>query len=171
VQQYHKETIIQYHNDTRELVLNALSGRIHLDFHSDEPIFMQIVRQVEAFVREGTFKPGDQLPTVRELAIDLRINFSTVARAYRVLDDQRLISTQRGRGTFIEASGTGQTVPARRTGPGTEIETTLERLTQRFIREAALTGASKELIEQAIQRQLQSWTMDQKTKSDKQTGG
>jgi GntR family transcriptional regulator len=82
--------------------LSALAGRINLDFRSDEPIFQQIVRQIEALVTDGTFMPGDQLPTVRELAVDLRISFSTVARAYRILDKKRLISTQRGRGTYIE---------------------------------------------------------------------
>jgi GntR family transcriptional regulator len=49
----------------------------------------------------GDLKQGDQLPTVRELAVELRINFNTVARAYRVLDESGLISTQRGRGTYI----------------------------------------------------------------------
>lgn len=81
--------------------MNTLTGRISLDFRSNEPIYLQIVRQVEGLVAQGTLKPGAQLPTVRELAIDLRINFSTVARAYRILDEQRLISTQRGRGTYI----------------------------------------------------------------------
>ncbi len=52
-------------------------------------------------VRQGSLKQGDQLPTVRELATELRINFSTVARAYKILDEERLISTQRGRGTYI----------------------------------------------------------------------
>lgn len=66
---------------------------------------MQIARQIAEKVRSGELTPGDQLPTVRELAIDLRINFSTVARAYKLLDEQRLISTQRGRGTYIEAQG------------------------------------------------------------------
>jgi len=85
--------------------LNVLTGRIRLDFRSDEPIYGQIVRQIEGLVVDGTLKPGDQLPTVRELAIDLRINFSTVARAYRILDEKRLISTQRGRGTYIWDEG------------------------------------------------------------------
>ena len=59
--------------------------RITLDFHSKAPIYTQIVEQVEKLVGAGELKPGDQLPTVRELAADLRINFNTVARAYRLL--------------------------------------------------------------------------------------
>lgn len=81
--------------------MNEIFGRIRLDFRAAEPITNQLVRQVEQLVRDGVLKRGDQLPTVRELATELRINFSTVARAYKILDEERLISTQRGRGTFI----------------------------------------------------------------------
>jgi len=56
---------------------------------------------MEQLVGKGELKLGDQLPTVRELATELRINFNTVGRAYHVLDESRLISTQRGRGTYI----------------------------------------------------------------------
>jgi GntR family transcriptional regulator len=56
---------------------------------------------MQQLVLGGELKTGDQLPTVRELATELRINFNTVARAYRLLDEARLISTQRGRGTYI----------------------------------------------------------------------
>ena len=81
--------------------MKQLSERIHIDFRSNEPYYLQIVRQIEDLVRQGVLKPGDQLPTVRALATDLRINFSTVARAYHLLDQQEMISTQRGRGTYI----------------------------------------------------------------------
>lgn len=85
--------------------MDTLTGQIRLDFRSQEPIYLQIVRQVEKLVQDGALKPGDQLPTVRQMAIDLRINFSTVARAYSILDEKRLISTQRGRGTYIWQDG------------------------------------------------------------------
>lgn len=81
--------------------MNPLSGKIALDFRSNEPLYLQIARQVEQLVVQGELKLGDQLPTVRELATELRINFNTVGRAYHVLDETRLISTQRGRGTYI----------------------------------------------------------------------
>ncbi|MCC6147328.1 MAG: GntR family transcriptional regulator [Anaerolineaceae bacterium] len=81
--------------------MNTLSGRIRLDFHSAEPLYLQIAGQIEQMVARGDLKVGEQLPTVRELATELRINFNTVARAYRLLDEARLISTQRGRGTYI----------------------------------------------------------------------
>ena len=74
---------------------------ILLNLRSDIPIYIQIVEQVRQQVASGALKPGDQLPTVRALASDLRVNFNTVARAYRLLDEARLISTQQGRGTYI----------------------------------------------------------------------
>lgn len=134
--------------------MKSLAGRLSLDFHSDEPITLQIVRQIKALVAEGALNPGDQLPTVRELAIDLRINFSTVSRAYRILDEQRLISTQRGRGTYIwDADG-----PAR--GQEAAAQVTAEQLAQmarRFITEAVEQGAELEQIEEAFARQVESW--------------
>jgi GntR family transcriptional regulator len=81
--------------------LNRLSGKIVLDFRADEPLYLQIVHQIEQLVAQGELKQGDQLPTVRELATELRINFNTVGRAYHLLDEAHLISTQRGRGTYI----------------------------------------------------------------------
>ena len=74
---------------------------LSLDFHSGAPIYLQIVEQIEQMVLNGELVPGDQLPTVRQLAAEIRVNFNTVARAYRMLDEARLISTQQGRGTFI----------------------------------------------------------------------
>ena len=65
------------------------------------PIYTQIVEQIRGMVANGELRAGIQLPTVRELAAELRVNFNTVARAYRMLDEAGLISTQRGRGTFI----------------------------------------------------------------------
>ncbi|MBE0698626.1 MAG: GntR family transcriptional regulator, partial [Anaerolineaceae bacterium] len=90
--------------------MNVLTGRIRLDFRSEEPLYVQMAQQIESLVREGVLKAGEQLPTVRELAIELRINFSTVARVYRILDEQKLISTQRGRGTYIWEEPTEETM-------------------------------------------------------------
>lgn len=72
-----------------------------LDFRSGAPIYEQIVEQVRSRIESGTLSPGDQLPTVRQLALELRVNFNTIARAYRILDEAGLISTQQGRGTYI----------------------------------------------------------------------
>ena len=84
-------------------------SRFELDFHSGVPIYEQIVDRVRGWVSSGQIKPGDQLPTVRQLALELRVNFNTVARAYRLLDEVGLISTQRGRGTYIREKPTEET--------------------------------------------------------------
>ena len=72
-----------------------------LDFHSGVPVYVQIVEQVQNHLVSGLLKPGEQLPTVRQMASELRVNFNTIARAYRMLDNAGLISTQQGRGTYI----------------------------------------------------------------------
>lgn len=72
-----------------------------LDFRSGVPAYVQIARHVERQAVSGRLTPGDQLPTVRGLAAQLGLNFNTVARAYRSLQAAGLVTTQRGRGTYI----------------------------------------------------------------------
>jgi GntR family transcriptional regulator len=77
---------------------------VRIDPTSRVPIYAQIVEQIKAQIAAGQLTPGHQLPTIRQLATDLRINFNTVVRAYRELEREGLISTQRGLGTFIADS-------------------------------------------------------------------
>ena len=65
---------------------------VALDFRSKEPIYRQIMDQIQEQLGSGELKPGQQLPTVRRLATELGVNFNTVARAYRLLDQQGNIS-------------------------------------------------------------------------------
>jgi len=81
---------------------------IRIDFRSGQPIYSQIVDQIHQKLASGQLKAGDQLPTVRQLATDLRVNFNTVARAYRILDEAGLISTQHGRGTYVWETPTAE---------------------------------------------------------------
>jgi GntR family transcriptional regulator len=74
---------------------------IRLDPRSHAPIYVQIVEQVRHLAATGVLKPGDQLPTVRLLAVELRLNPNTVARAYAQLAEEGVISTQQGRGTYV----------------------------------------------------------------------
>ncbi len=74
---------------------------IRIDPDSAVPIYLQIVHSIKHQVASGRLKPGEQLPTVRELATDLRINPNTVARAYESLDGDSVITTQQGRGTYV----------------------------------------------------------------------
>jgi GntR family transcriptional regulator len=113
--------------------LNRLTGKIILDFRSAEPLYLQIAHQMEQLVASGELKLGDQLPTVRELATELRINFNTVGRAYRVLDETRLISTQRGRGTYIWEQPTEEMLKQLK-------KKSLEELARNFLKEASQLG-------------------------------
>jgi GntR family transcriptional regulator len=75
--------------------------RLRLDLQSGVPVYRQIIDQVHGGVASGTLSVGDQLPTVRQLAVDLSINPNTVARAYRELELGGLLETHQGTGTFI----------------------------------------------------------------------
>ena len=77
--------------------------RFQLDLHSGVPVYRQIVDQVRGGVASGALTVGDQLPTVRQLAVDLSINPNTVVRAYRELEFGGLLETHQGTGTFISA--------------------------------------------------------------------
>ena len=120
---------------------------LQLDFHSGLPIYTQIVDQIQSQLANGILKPGDQLPTVRALAQELRVNFNTVARAYRMLDEARIISTQQGRGTYITE------IPPPKVSEKLRSES-LEALTQRFINEAVRLGFSEKEISQMVRDSL-----------------
>lgn len=123
---------------------------LQIDFRSGLPIYIQIVNQVQAQLAGGVLKPGDQLPTVRALAEELRVNFNTVARAYRILDEARIISTQQGRGTYITE------IPPPKVTEKLRKEA-LEALTQRYISEAIRLDFSKAEITEILKDQLKTW--------------
>jgi GntR family transcriptional regulator len=123
---------------------------LQIDFRSGLPIYTQIVNQVQTQVVNGTLKPGDQLPTVRALAEDLRVNFNTVARAYRLLDEERIISTQQGRGTYITE------IPPPKVSDRLRKEM-LEALAERYVSEAMRLDFSKSEIKQMVSDQLKAW--------------
>jgi GntR family transcriptional regulator len=75
--------------------------QFRLDLHSGVPVYRQIIDQVIGGVAAGGLAGGDQLPTVRQLAVDLSINPNTVIRAYRELEIRGVLETQQGTGTFI----------------------------------------------------------------------
>ena len=110
---------------------------LSIDFRSSQPVYKQIADQVRLMIVNGTLKSGDQLPTVRTVADTVKVNFNTVAKAYRILDEEGLILTHQGRGSFIS-------------DPVTEIERqhlrrqTLDALTERYLMEAHRLGFSVE---------------------------
>lgn len=75
--------------------------QFRLDLHSGVPAYRQIMDQVTGGIAAGALAGGDQLPTVRQLAVDLSVNPNTVIRAYRELEIRGLLETQQGTGTFI----------------------------------------------------------------------
>lgn len=132
---------------------------LQIDFRSGLPIYTQIVNQVQSQIATGILKPGDQLPTVRALAEELRVNFNTVARAYRILDEARIISTQQGRGTYITE------IPPPNVSEKLRRET-LEALTQKFISEATRLDFSKSEIRQMVSDQIKAWNESSKSESE-----
>lgn len=74
---------------------------IRIDTGASTPIYLQIVERLHSLMVAGKLSPGDQLPSVRQLAKDLGINFNTVARAYGWLEEAGLISMHQGRGTYV----------------------------------------------------------------------
>jgi GntR family transcriptional regulator len=129
--------------------MKNLIANIHLDFRSGIPIYTQIVEQVKQQVVSGELKPGDQLPTVRALALELRVNFNTVARAYRLLDEASIISTQQGRGTYIL-----EVPPPERTDKLRQ--QALEALTRDYLNEALRLGCNPKEVSKALKEQIES---------------
>ena len=74
---------------------------ILIDMKSGVPFYRQIIEQVKFAIARGDLEPGDRLPTVRQLAVDLSINPNTVIRAYRELEIEGMLATQQGSGTFV----------------------------------------------------------------------
>jgi GntR family transcriptional regulator len=128
--------------------------KIRLDFRSDMPIYLQIAEQIERLLLSGELKPGDQLPTIRQLASELAVNFNTVARSYRLLDESGLISTQQGRGTYI--------LDRPRTDTQQRFsQEALKVLTERFLYDVARMGITPEAAQREIEKQVHNWQAGQ----------
>lgn len=127
--------------------------QIEIDLASHTPIYVQLMDEVKHRVAVGDLKPGDQLPTVRQLAADLRINFNTVARAYRMLDDDGIISTQHGRGTFILEKPSAAEMKKMRAED-------LRRLTRYYLNEVHKLGYSPEEVAETITDKIARWKKD-----------
>jgi GntR family transcriptional regulator len=112
------------------------SFRFKLDLRSGMPVYRQLMDQVRAGIAAGSLAAGDQLPTVRQLAVDLAINPNTVLRAYRELELGDLLETQQGTGTFIT-----QKKPRR---DDVERERQLNQLVGEFLARAGAAGFTVE---------------------------
>jgi GntR family transcriptional regulator len=113
-----------------------------VDSTSPTPIYAQLDRSIRAAIATGELEPGAQLPTVRQLAVDLAVNANTVARVYAQLERDGILETRRGVGTFVRESPSPQAARAHR-------ERELRELIRRFVGDAALLGFTlSELITQ-----------------------
>jgi GntR family transcriptional regulator len=113
-----------------------------VDSTSPTPIYAQLDRSIRAAIATGELESGAQLPTVRQLAVDLAVNANTVAKVYAQLERDGILETRRGVGTFVRESPSPQAARAHR-------ERELRVLIQRFVGDAALLGFTlPELIHQ-----------------------
>lgn len=131
--------------------------RFDVDPTSATPIYAQLVAQVKQAVASGVLRPGDPLPSLRELAGQLRVNPMTVSRAYREMEHQGIIVTEHGRGSFISDQVMKQEEEYRREA--------LERVVDRLLLEAHQLGASPTeilaVVEERLQRPAQITTTNQ----------
>jgi len=113
-----------------------------LDTASGVPFYRQIIRRIADAVLAGTLPPGTRLPTIRSLAIQLKINPNTIAKAYAELELRGIVTTQVGSGTFI-SENTPEPAQAER-------DTLLQNLLRRTVLEFAALGIQKDEIPAAL---------------------
>jgi len=123
---------------------------IRIEPNSKVPIYIQIEERIRAMVAAGQLRPGDQLPTIRQLAADLRVNYNTVARAYLDLDRDGVITTQRGRGTFVAGVPDEEEMVRLR-------EQKLRSILRGSLEEAHRLGYSADEVAAAFHRELAHW--------------
>ena len=115
-----------------------------LDSKSGVPIYRQIVDQIRHGIASGRLRPGEQLPTVRALAVELAVNPNTVIKAYSLLEQQGVLTTEQGSGTFVaQIPKTGLSAAER--------EAKLMSLCAEFLGQAAHYDFSAEDVLRAIQ--------------------
>lgn len=120
-----------------------------LDLRSGVPVYRQIIDQVVGGIAAGTLAVGDQLPTVRQAAVDLSINPNTVVRAYRELEIRGVLETQQGTGTFISHQKVKR--------DEVERQRRLSQLVGEFVSRAGSAGFTvKDLLEQLHDLQVDS---------------
>ena len=121
-----------------------MSPLFRLNSDDPLPLYAQLERAIRLAVATGALKVGDQLPTVRQLAVDLAVNANTVAKVYAELERQGFLATRRGVGTFVEANPAATAV----TSKGKRL-VELSALAERFLAEATAHGfGPDELVEQ-----------------------
>jgi GntR family transcriptional regulator len=119
---------------------------VTVDPRDSTPLYAQIERGVRAAIASGRLRAGDQLPTVRQLAVDLRVNANTVARVYADLERDGVLETRRGVGSFVSAT------PAHARPPATH-QKLLRAFVTRVLADAAAAGFSLDEISRELTSQ------------------
>jgi len=119
---------------------------IHIDPRDPTPIYAQLDRAIRVAVATGKLQPGDQLPTVRQLAVDLRVNANTVAKVYLTLERDGVVATKRGVGTFIADT---PPKPAAR-----QRDRHLDALVDRFLTDGTTHGFTPPELLEALARRV-----------------
>lgn len=112
-----------------------------LDSSTGVPFYRQIIDQVLLAVGDGRLKPGEQLPTVRQLAVDLSVNLNTIAKAYREMEIRGIVQTQQGTGTFVAARSGAKSREKRKA---------LQDLVDRLLANAEALGVPMEDVVEAL---------------------
>ena len=124
--------------------------KISIDSESSVPIYIQIEDSIHSLIAAGQLQPGEQLPTIRELAANIRVNLNTVARAYFELDREGVISTQRGRGTFVSGKLDENQIAKKRLK-------LLGSIIESAVQEAHNLGYSGDEIKKVFQEEIRKW--------------
>ena len=120
---------------------------IAINFQTHIPIYTQVMQQIKLKIISGELNPGDQLPTVRHLAAELRVNFNTIARAYRLLDEAGIISTQHGRGSYVLEQPNAKAAESLR-------HQALASLAEQFLTQAKILGHSPAQIKAIMEEKI-----------------
>ncbi|HVN70058.1 MAG TPA: GntR family transcriptional regulator [Candidatus Binatia bacterium] len=125
-----------------------------VDPRSGVPIYLQIVEQIKRSIALGVLQGGEQLPTVKQLAVDLTVNPNTVARAYRDLEREAVIETAPGRGSFVRADSVADS-------PRVAAEIGRDALDV-ALREAKSVGLTRTAVRELFETVLERWFADDK---------
>lgn len=119
---------------------------IEIDPRDPTPLYAQLDRAIRVAIATGRLKPADQLPTVRQLAVDLRVNANTVAKVYLALEREGVVTTKRGVGTFVSVAQPRDSHTASR-------DRQLKALAERFLTDSSALGFSpREVARYVAQR-------------------
>jgi GntR family transcriptional regulator len=133
----------------------------YVDTASRLPIYQQLTQQVREAIARGELRPEEQLPSVRQLSLELSVNANTIARAYTELERDGLVVSRPGKGVFVAQPGTDLTKPAR--------DRRLAELLDRWLTEAVHLGYSAEEVVRLVTQRVGhfQWNADGRKGKDK----